>query len=116
MQRERQREKYRARLKSSDNEDDPLQVYDEFVQWTRKHYDGNDPDSGLLELLEEATTKFKDDSNYKMDLRYLKLWLLYARQVEDPAFTYAFLIANNIGTRYSVLYEEYADVLEGSGR
>jgi checkpoint serine/threonine-protein kinase len=116
MQRERQREKYRARLNLCDNEDDPLQAYDEFVQWTRKNYDGSDPDSGLLELLEEATRRFKDDPNYKMDLRYLKLWLLHARQVEEPAAIYAFLIANNIGTHYSVLYEQYADVLERSGR
>ena len=116
IQRDRQREQYRARLISCDNEDDPLDAYDEFVQWTRKNYDDSDSGSGLLELLEGATRKFKDDPNYKMDLRYLKMWLLYARQVEEPTNIYTFLIANGIGTHYSVLYEEYADALEKDGR
>jgi checkpoint serine/threonine-protein kinase len=111
----RQRQQYRDRILSNVNEDDPLAVYDQFVQWTLKNYAENDPDSGLRELLEEATRKFKDDPSYKTDLRYLKLWSLYARKVESPATIYAFLLANEIGTNYSLLYEEYADVLEQAG-
>jgi len=75
-----------------------------------------DPNSGLVDLLEEATNKFKDDANYKGDLRYLKLWCQYARHVEKPASVYALLAANDIGSGYALLYEEYAKALEADGR
>lgn len=99
-----------------EEEEDPLAAYDQFVKWTIKNYPQGDPNSGLVELLEEATGKFKDDQSYKGDLRYLKLWCQYARVVEKPAAVYGFLAANNIGTGYAMLYEEYAKCLEQDGR
>jgi checkpoint serine/threonine-protein kinase len=112
----RQREHFKKRIAASGEEDDPLLVYDQFVQWTLENYPDNDRESGLLELLEETTRKFKDDTSYKTDLRYLKIWSLYAQRVERPATIYTFLIANEIGTIYAMLYEEYANVLEKDGR
>jgi checkpoint serine/threonine-protein kinase len=111
-----QRQRYREQISTNINEDDPLEAYDNFVQWTLKNYAENDPQSGLIQLLEEATLKFKDDPSYKTDLRYLKLWSLYARRVKNPASIYASLLSGGIGTTYSLLYEEYANVLEQSGQ
>jgi checkpoint serine/threonine-protein kinase len=111
----RQRQQFRDQISANVNEDDPLDAYDQFVQWTLQNYGEDDPESGLVDLLEDATRKFKDDSSYKTDLRYLKLWTLYARKVDDPATIYAFLLASGIGTTYSLLYEEYANTLEQSG-
>jgi checkpoint serine/threonine-protein kinase len=112
----RERQHFRNKISTAlVEEDDPLAVYDGFVRWTLENYEENDPHSGLLELLEETTRTFKDDTAYRGDLRYLKLWCLYARRVEKPATVYAFLIANNIGTKYSALYEEYANALEQDG-
>lgn len=116
---ELQKQEFRAKLASAINdEDDPLAVYDQFVQWTLKTYGENDPNSGLSELLEQATKEFKEDPLYKTDLRYLKLWSLHARQVDrcDAIATYAYLVSNDIGTSYSALYEEYATLLETDGR
>jgi checkpoint serine/threonine-protein kinase len=98
--------------------DDPLAAYHQFVQWTIKNYGESNPKSGLKDLLMEATLQFKDDPLYKADLRYLKLWALYARQVDkaDALAIYASLVANDIGTSYSALYEDYANLLEGGGR
>jgi len=61
---------------------------------------------------------FKDDSVYKSDLRYLKIWALYARQMDKVSALaiYASLIANDIGTSYSALYEDYSTLLESEGR
>jgi|ERR1700722_11520048 len=115
LQLARQRQQYRDQLSESVNEDDPLAAYNQFVQWTLQNYAETDPDSGLRELLAEVTGKFKNDPSYKSDLRYLKLWSLYARKVDSPATIYAFLLANDIGTNYSLLYEEYANVLERAG-
>ena len=117
--RDRERQRYRAKLaKALTEEDDPLAAYYQFVEWTLKHYGEKDPKSGLTQLLEEATRVFKDDELYKTDLRYLKLWSLYARQVSraDAIVMYTSLMSNNIGTSYAILYEEYASLLEKDGR
>ncbi|KAG6908339.1 hypothetical protein DXG01_005250 [Tephrocybe rancida] len=114
-----ERQKFKRRLATAINEeDDPLDVYDQFVQWTVKVYGENDPNSGLLELLGQATKAFMNDPIYKTDLRYLKLWTLYAGQVDRPVAIdiYANLLANEIGTSFSILYEGYAALLEVDGR
>ena len=112
------REKYRAELATALVEDaDPLAAYDSFVKWTLDNYGpGNLAQSGLLELLEEATRHFVDDDSYKSDLRYLKLWLLYANHVEDPTMIYAFVFSKDIGKIYAQMYWEFADALERKGR
>lgn len=116
---EQEKQEFRTKLATAINdEDDPLAVYDQFIQWTLKTYGEDDPNSGLSELLEQATKEFKEDPLYKTDLRYLKLWSLYARQVDRSGAIaiYAYLVSNEIGTSYSVLYEEYATLLEADGR
>jgi checkpoint serine/threonine-protein kinase len=100
-----------------DEADDPLALYDNFVKWIfnefpREHL----PSSGLVELLEEATRRYKDDSSYKSDLRYLKLWTLYASLVDKPSVVYKFILTNGIGTVYALLFEDYALTLERDGR
>jgi Mad3/BUB1 homology region 1 len=100
-----------------DEDEDPLDVYSRFVAWTLESYpQGQSAESGLMELLEEATRQLKDRDKYKQDLRYLKLWTLYAGYVEKPAVVYSYLLANEIGTDFSQLYEAFAHVLERDGR
>ncbi|KAH9949938.1 Mad3/BUB1 homology region 1-domain-containing protein [Amylocystis lapponica] len=114
----KKREQYRIQVATALQEDaDPLAAYDTFVKWTLDNYPTNYfAQSGLLELLEEATRQFKDDAAYKGDLRYLRLWSLYASHVEDPTIIYAFLLSNEIGTVYAQTYQEYANALERNGR
>ena len=98
---------------------DALEAYWQFVNWTLDNYpQGHSAESGLLELLEEATRVLKDHNGgvCRGDVKYLKLWLLYASYVEKPVVIYKFLIANEIGTGFALLYEEYAAVLERDGR
>ena len=106
-------------LEGDDPDDDPLEAYCRFVYWTLDAYpQGHSADSGLLELLEEATRVLKDDRNgyWRGDIRYLKLWVLYANFVEKPTVIYKFLLANDIGTQHALLYEEHAAALERAGR
>ena len=117
------RETYRAQLKTALEEDeDPLAAYERFIKWTIDSYPPNlIPKSGLLELLEEATRQFKDDAAYKADLRYTKLWMLFAAYVDDERthisiHIYKFLVQNEIGKMYAQVYEEYAAALERAGR
>ena len=72
--------------------------------------------SRLLPLLESSTRRFLHDERYTNDPRYLRLWNLYARNIERPEECYRFLFAKRIGERLAVLYEEYALVLEAAGK
>ena len=100
-----------------DEADDPLALYDRFVKWIFDEYPREHlASSGLIELLEEATRRYKDDSSYKSDLRYLKLWTLYASLVDKPSVVYKFILTNGIGTVYALLFEDYALTLERDGR
>ncbi|KAG6865947.1 hypothetical protein C0991_010202 [Blastosporella zonata] len=116
----RNRLRINVELALDDEEDgDPLDAYCRLVYWTVENYpQGPSVESGLLELLEEATRVLKDDrgGQWRGELKYLKLWLLYASFVERPTLIYRFLIANEIGTDFALLYEEYAAVLERDGR
>ncbi|KAH7925451.1 hypothetical protein BV22DRAFT_1064941 [Leucogyrophana mollusca] len=115
----RKRHRLNVQIALEDEDDDPLEAYSRFVHWTLDNYpQGQSAESGLLELLEEATRVLKDDRNGKWrgELKYLKLWVLYASFVEKPAVIYKFLLANDIGTEHALLYEEHAVVLERAGR
>ncbi|KIY65869.1 hypothetical protein CYLTODRAFT_491961 [Cylindrobasidium torrendii FP15055 ss-10] len=116
---EAERQQYLEAIKNGiENEDDPLALYVQYIQWINKTFPDNEPNSGLMATLKEATNAFRADSSYRGDLRYLKIWVLYARHL-DPAETinlYANLAKQHIGTSYSLLYEEYARALEKVGR
>ncbi|PPR00331.1 hypothetical protein CVT24_004614 [Panaeolus cyanescens] len=116
----RNRLRINVELALEDEEDgDPLEAYCALVYWTIENYpQGHSAESGLLELLEEATRILKDDrgGKWRGELKYLKLWLLYASYVEKAVMIYRFLIANDIGTQFALLYEEHAAVLERDGR
>ncbi|KAH9850335.1 Mad3/BUB1 homology region 1-domain-containing protein [Lenzites betulinus] len=113
----KEREKYRNRLARAIREDpDPLAAYVDFVQWTTNAYNGHLERSGLLELLDEATRYFLDDDAYKSDLRYLKLWLLYASYVQDPTIIYSFILSKDVGKIYAQVYQEYALALHTRGK
>lgn len=70
----------------------------------------------VLPLLESTTRRFVDDARYAQDARYLKLWVMYARQVERREEVWSFLESRDIGTRHANFYEEWAAALEGMGR
>ena len=115
----RKRHRLNVEVALQDEDDDPLEAYVRFVNWTVENYpQGQSAESGLLELLEEATRVLKDGRGgiWRGELKYLKLWVLYASFVEKQTMIYRFLLANDIGTSHALLYEEYAAILERQGR
>jgi checkpoint serine/threonine-protein kinase len=112
---DRERQQFRAKLSTAIHGGDSLDIYDDFVQWTLKNYSSDDPNSGLLELLEESTRNLMADDAYKADQRYLNLWCLYAQEVHQPCDVYKFCAKREIGTMWSRFYEEYALALEMDG-
>ncbi len=111
-----QRADHEQIVTSDDNadSDDPLEAWTKYVKWCIDNFpSGQTHESGLIPLLERATRHFKDSEQYTNDPRYLRLWILYARNVECARDVYNFLLANEIGTKLASLYEELAVVLEG---
>ncbi|KAI0346155.1 hypothetical protein BDW22DRAFT_1352165 [Trametopsis cervina] len=108
-----------AEGEEEDSDADPLEAYCSYVYWVVENYpQGHSAESGLLELLEEATRVLKDHQGgkWRNDIRYLKLWVLYASYVEKPNIVFKFCMINEIGTDHALLYEEAALALERSGR
>ncbi|KAI0822994.1 Mad3/BUB1 homology region 1-domain-containing protein [Trametes gibbosa] len=115
----RRRHRANVEIAMEDEDEDPLEAYSRFVFWTIENYpQGHSAESGLLELLEEATRVLRDDRDgrWRGDLRYLKLWTLYASYVDKPTVIYKYLLVNEIGTSHSLFYEEYAVALERANR
>ncbi|KAL1702271.1 hypothetical protein EV121DRAFT_262277 [Schizophyllum commune] len=108
----------REGLASPDGALDPIGVYDDFVKWTTSNYDERDANSGLKEILAEATEKFKNDDIAKVDMRYVKFWRSYARlQPRAEAITtYERMMSHGIGTVFSPVYQEAAVLYEQDGR
>ncbi|OXG21450.1 checkpoint serine/threonine-protein kinase [Cryptococcus neoformans Ze90-1] len=93
---------------------DVLDVYNQYILFTVQHHPSSD--AHLLPLLETTTRRFINDARYTHDIRYLKLWIMYARQIDRREEIWAFLESRDIGTRHSLFYEEWATTLEGMGR
>jgi len=118
MQLTRQREAYKQEVKAALQGADPLTLlnaYDQFINWTIESYpQGDSAESGIVELIEEATRLLKErhSPSINQNETYLRMWLLYADYIERPLIVYAFLLTNEIGTEHSAFYESYADDLE----
>ena len=113
------RQEYETELLAISDSDDPLDVYDRYVKWTFNAYPSAQatPESQLRPLLERATKAFQNETHYKNDPRYLKLWLNYIRFFSDaPRETFAYLARHKIGEGLALFYEEFAAWLEGAGR
>ncbi|KAI9892458.1 MAG: Mitotic spindle checkpoint component mad3 [Vezdaea aestivalis] len=112
------RQAFEDEITSSQDSDDPLDVYDRYVKWTLEAYpSAQATESQLLPLLERATKAFLSSAQYKNDARYLKLWLSYIRFFSDsPRENFAFLARHNIGDGLALFYEEFAAWLESAKR
>ncbi|KAL8280139.1 hypothetical protein RQP46_007469 [Phenoliferia psychrophenolica] len=96
---------------------DPLDLHVRYARFVLANYPaGNSAQSKLVPILEASTRRFIKDDRYTNDPRYLRLWGLYAKHVEDPADCYCFLFSRGIGERVGLLYEEYAAALEANGK
>lgn len=106
-------EQFKEQLDNIDEQDDPLQIYINYIEWTIQMYpQGPKGESNLLWLLQDATDEFRDDPRYKSDPRYLKIWLEYAKHSEYQKNVYLHLIENDIGQTLALFYEDYAAYFE----
>lgn len=63
-------------------------------------------------LLEKCTRTFLGKEGYQENIRYLKVWLMYADMCSDPEEVYRFIRANRIGQTHAVFFEAWGRYLE----
>lgn len=109
----KQKEQFEKQILESDELDDPLLIYIEYLDWIHYNYpQGASTDSGLVSLLEQCTAKFRDVPQYKSDPRYLKVWMEYTNYSDTPKDIFIYLAKKDIGTQLALYYEEFAAYLE----
>ncbi|KAF3782349.1 Mitotic checkpoint serine/threonine-protein kinase [Nymphaea thermarum] len=98
--------------------DDPIQPWlsliEKYVHDFRKSKGSNS--SQLIRILEEAISRFQQVDRYLGDIRFLKIWVIYADVIEDFKKVYEMMNKKGIGKGHSFLYEAYAVHLELMGR
>ncbi|KAI8991976.1 Mad3/BUB1 homology region 1-domain-containing protein [Mycotypha africana] len=108
---------FESQLRRIEEEDDPLQIYINYITWMLQMYpEESAADSKIIELLKHTTIKYIDDPRYKDDVRYLKVWLEYASMVPEPHNLFKFLMKQGIGQKLAKFYEHYADFYESTGK
>lgn len=113
---EPERQEFEERIKDSDLDDDPLQIWLDYINWTKDRYpQGATSQSNLVPLLERATTKFVNVPHYKNDVRYVRTWMTYVKYADTPREVFTHLASLGIGSQLALYYEDYASWLETNG-
>ena len=112
---ERQRLEFEHSIESvSNDDDDPLDIFVRYVAWIESHYPSGT--KSLIKVVEKCVRRFKSDSRYRNDLRFLKFWLIVAHQAKEPIDVFKYLSVNGIASELALFYEEYAKLLEKMSR
>lgn len=94
--------------------DDPLDVWDRFVQWVEENLQPHD-ENNISVVLERLVRKFMHEKRYYNDERYVNYCIKYASFYSDPIAVYSDLHAQGIGTRAAALYLIWAQQFEVQG-
>jgi hypothetical protein len=80
---------------------DPLALYISYIHTTHNHA-----------LLEHTLNKFRQDSRYLNDMRYIELWILRGDSLPNPIGMYIQILQEGIGTQCALLYVSLARLYE----
>ncbi|XP_047335288.1 mitotic checkpoint serine/threonine-protein kinase BUB1 [Impatiens glandulifera] len=98
--------------------DDPILPYLREIAKAVEELDLRNSDAGkqLDELIINCITKFKNDPRYREDARFLKIWFLYMDSCSDSETVFREMEQLKICLQNSLLYENYALLLEANGK
>eukprot|EP01113_Clastostelium_recurvatum_P026652 TRINITY_DN3198_c0_g1_i3.p1 TRINITY_DN3198_c0_g1~~TRINITY_DN3198_c0_g1_i3.p1 ORF type:complete len:1237 (+),score=310.06 TRINITY_DN3198_c0_g1_i3:59-3712(+) len=111
---EEQRRLYEAALHNN-NDDDKLMMWINYITWAQQTFPA-EQNQQVLPLLQRCTTELEENPMYQNDIRYLKIWVVYAGLVHDPVDIFTHLEEKRIGQAIGLLYEAWASVLEERDR
>ncbi|OUM57135.1 hypothetical protein PIROE2DRAFT_17965 [Piromyces sp. E2] len=106
---------FKKSLNLMDELDDPLDVFNSYVQWLQLNYQSIENfsiEEDVIPIIIQALKLLNGDPRYINDIRYLKFWVIYSGFVDDPASIFEFLEKNNLCLKLAAYYEEYSKLKE----
>ncbi|KAK1325446.1 3-phosphoinositide-dependent protein kinase 1 [Acorus calamus] len=102
---------------------DSISAEDPIFPWLRSietvleefHSDAESSFSRLEGILGDCIRTFMNSDLYRDDVRFLKIWILYADVTQDVEKVYLEMEDKQIGISHSLLYEAFAFLMESKG-
>ncbi|XP_048188731.1 mitotic checkpoint serine/threonine-protein kinase BUB1 beta [Perognathus longimembris pacificus] len=91
---------------------DPLDVWDRYINWTEQNYPQGGKESNMSTLLERAVEALQGEKRYYGDPRFLSLWLKLGRLCNEPLDMYSYLHNQGIGVSLAQFYISWAEEYE----
>ncbi|XP_073732887.1 mitotic checkpoint serine/threonine-protein kinase BUB1 beta isoform X1 [Callorhinus ursinus] len=91
---------------------DPLDVWDRYINWTEQNYPQGGKESNMSTLLERAVEALQGEKRYYNDPRFLSLWLKLGHLCSEPLDTYSYLHSQGIGVSLAQFYISWAEEYE----
>lgn len=92
--------------------EDPLDVWDRYVNWTVQMFPQEGKGSCLSELLEQVIDRFKDEAIYQNDMRFVGHCLKFASSLQEPIDLYNYMYSVGIGKNLARFYISWATEYE----
>ncbi|CAL9686388.1 unnamed protein product [Knipowitschia caucasica] len=109
-----QRQSFETELRVNDG-DDPLDVWDRYIDWTEQTFPQGGKESNLNTLLERAVTRFTQEEKYHNDPRYIDLWIKFAKTCSEPLDIFRYMQAQGIGNLQASFYIAWSEEYENQG-
>lgn len=94
--------------------DDPLDLWDKFVEYMEKMLPA-DGAKGMSLVFNRIVEKFLDVERYANDVRYLDYCIKCASSYQDPIALFSHIFNKGVGTRTAALYVAWAQQFEQKG-
>ncbi|XP_021574161.1 mitotic checkpoint serine/threonine-protein kinase BUB1 beta [Carlito syrichta] len=91
---------------------DPLDVWDRYINWTEQNYPQGGKESNMSTLLERAVEALQGEKRYYSDPRFLSLWLKLGHLCNEPLDVYSYLHNQGIGISLAQFYISWAEEYE----
>ncbi|XP_058149891.1 mitotic checkpoint serine/threonine-protein kinase BUB1 beta isoform X2 [Dasypus novemcinctus] len=91
---------------------DPLDVWDRYINWTEQNYPQGGKESNMSTLLERAVEALQGEKRYYNDPRFLNLWLKLGHLCNEPLDMYSYLHNQGIGVSLAQFYISWAEEYE----
>ncbi|XP_008571945.1 PREDICTED: mitotic checkpoint serine/threonine-protein kinase BUB1 beta [Galeopterus variegatus] len=91
---------------------DPLDVWDRYINWTEQNYPQGGKESNMSTLLERAVEALQGEKQYYSDPRFLNLWLKLGHLCNEPLDMYSYLHSQGIGVSLAQFYISWAEEYE----
>ncbi|XP_006831838.1 PREDICTED: mitotic checkpoint serine/threonine-protein kinase BUB1 beta [Chrysochloris asiatica] len=91
---------------------DPLDVWDRYINWTEQNYPQGGKESNMSTLLERAVEALQGEKRYYSDARFLNLWLKLGHLCNEPLDMYSYLHNQGIGVSLAQFYISWAEEYE----